>query len=278
MKYFGFLARYVILPFFIMRALIWWLRRSGQKMPSALNAWNEESALALHSTIALTYTTIWDNYLVASEVWGYDPKRVTGVTIGWVPIEEYSFFVLQPLMVGSWLQLAARFIPVSDAPYTRRPEGQFTAAGILGVAWAISTIDLFRGPQQRKYLDLILAWALPPVMLQTAFGGDILWRHRRLLMVSLLPATAYLGWADSQAISAGIWKISPKKTVGLDVIPNLPLEEFLFFLMTNVLLTFGITLAQAQESEDRLPDGIRQRYLEWKQKLLSQNSDHIQPV
>jgi lycopene cyclase domain-containing protein len=269
MKYFGFLARYVILPFFVIRALIWWLRQRGQTMPHSLNAWNEESALALHSTIALTYTTIWDNYLVASEVWGYDPKRVAGVTIGWVPVEEYTFFVLQPLMVGSWLQLLARFLPVDETPYTRRFAGRLVATGAMGGIWAVSTVDLFRGPQRRKYLDLILAWALPPVMLQTAFGGDILWRHRRLIAASLLPASAYLGWADSRAISEGIWKISTKKTIGVDVIPKLPLEEFLFFLMTNILLVFGITLAQAQESEDRLPEALRQRYLEWKHKLLS---------
>jgi lycopene cyclase domain-containing protein len=269
MKYFGFLARYVILPLVIIRALIWWLRQRGQTMPEPLSAWNEENTLALHSTIALTYTTIWDNYLVASEVWGYDPKRVTGITIGWVPIEEYSFFVLQPLMVGSWLQLAARFIPVDNSPYTRRMEGRLAATGVLGVIWAVSTIDLFRGSKRRKYLDLILAWALPPVMLQVAFGGDILWRHRRLVAAGLLPASAYLGWADSQAIGEGIWHISPKQTVGIDVIPKLPLEEFLFFFMTNVLLIFGITLAQAKESEDRLPEALRVRYLEWKQKLLN---------
>jgi hypothetical protein len=31
----------------------------------------------------------------------------------------------------------------------------------------------------------------------------------------------------------------------------LPIEEFLFFLVTNVLVTFGITLVMAQASHER---------------------------
>jgi lycopene cyclase domain-containing protein len=105
-------------------------------------------------------------------------------------------------------------------------------------------------------------------MLQTAFGGDILWRNRRLVAASILPATAYLGWADSQAIHSGTWAINPKNTVGVDVIPNLPLEEFLFFLLTNTLLVFGVTLVQSKESENRLPALVLQPYLDFKQRMV----------
>ena len=41
-------------------------------------------ALAAHMAIAFVYTTPWDNYLVAREVWGYPPGRVLA-TIGFVP-------------------------------------------------------------------------------------------------------------------------------------------------------------------------------------------------
>jgi lycopene beta-cyclase len=56
-------------------------------------------ALALHAVIAFVYTTPWDNYLVYREVWGYPPGRVLG-TIGYVPVEEYAFFVIQTLATG----------------------------------------------------------------------------------------------------------------------------------------------------------------------------------
>ena len=42
-------------------------------------------------------------HLVATQVWWYDPQLVTGLLIGWVPIEEYLFFILQPLLTGLWL-------------------------------------------------------------------------------------------------------------------------------------------------------------------------------
>jgi lycopene cyclase domain-containing protein len=60
-------------------------------------------AIGLHVVIALVYTTPWDNYLVATNVWWYDPELVTGIVIGWVPIEEYTFFILQPILGGLWI-------------------------------------------------------------------------------------------------------------------------------------------------------------------------------
>lgn len=50
--------------------------------------------------IALIYTTPWDNYLVASGVWFYDPARVWNIILGWVPLEEYIFFILQTILTG----------------------------------------------------------------------------------------------------------------------------------------------------------------------------------
>ena len=50
--------------------------------------------------VAVLYTTPWDNYLVATGVWWYDPHLVAGLVLGWVPIEEYTFFILQTLAMG----------------------------------------------------------------------------------------------------------------------------------------------------------------------------------
>jgi lycopene cyclase domain-containing protein len=45
--------------------------------------------------LAVVWTTPWDNYLVASGVWRYNPQKVWNVILGHVPLEEYLFFVLQ---------------------------------------------------------------------------------------------------------------------------------------------------------------------------------------
>ncbi|MCL4505327.1 MAG: lycopene cyclase domain-containing protein [Chloroflexi bacterium] len=57
-------------------------------------------ALILLPILAMIWTTPWDNYLVASGVWRYDPSKVWNVILGYVPLEEYLFFVLQSLGVG----------------------------------------------------------------------------------------------------------------------------------------------------------------------------------
>lgn len=61
--------------------------------------------LGLTLLLALLYTTPWDNYLVAAGVWSYDPARVWSITLGHVPLEEYLFFVLQPVL-GALITLA----------------------------------------------------------------------------------------------------------------------------------------------------------------------------
>ncbi len=57
-------------------------------------------AVSLTTLVALVYTTPWDNYLVATRVWHYDPARVWNIILGYVPLEEYLFFVLQTILTG----------------------------------------------------------------------------------------------------------------------------------------------------------------------------------
>ncbi len=52
------------------------------------------------AAIAFVYTTPWDNAIIALGVWSYDPALVWGIVLGWVPLEEYLFFLLQPLLSG----------------------------------------------------------------------------------------------------------------------------------------------------------------------------------
>jgi lycopene cyclase domain-containing protein len=55
-------------------------------------------AVGMTILIALVYTTPWDNYLVATRVWYYDQTRVWGIVLGYVPLEEYLFVVLQTVL------------------------------------------------------------------------------------------------------------------------------------------------------------------------------------
>ena len=89
MSYSQFLILFVCIPLIV---LVWRRLRSLRRIDLVLLV-----GLAL---IALIYTTPWDNYLVASGVWFYDPRLVLNRTIGYVPVEEYAFFILQTFLTG----------------------------------------------------------------------------------------------------------------------------------------------------------------------------------
>lgn len=250
MSYFGFLLRFLILPIGILLALTWWDRRQGRESVVSLRRWPVLAAIGLHILIALIYTTPWDNYLVATRVWWYDPALVTGITLGWVPIEEYTFFVLQPILAGLWLAFLARRLP--DKVETAGASLRFWLPLLLALLWLAAAAILITRWLPGTYLALELIWALPPLALQLGFGADILWRYRRLLFFSLVPLTLYLSAADALAISWGTWTIDPAQSLNYFLGGVLPVEEFLFFLLTNTLLTFGIVLVWAEASHDRI--------------------------
>jgi lycopene cyclase domain-containing protein len=104
------------------------------------------------------------------------------------------------------------------------------------------------------YLALELGWAIPPIMLQFGFGADILWKYRRLLFYALVPMTLYLSAADALAISSGTWTIDPAQSLPFRIGGILPIEEFIFFFITNVLCIFGITLVMASETPERFEE------------------------
>lgn len=207
------------------------------------------TALWALCVIALAYTTPWDNYLVWRGVWKYGSERVIG-TIGYVPIEEYVFFILQPLLAGYWFFLITRR---ADPPITSPPEiGETAAARWLGTGVylafaAAGVLMLFSAPT--LYLGLILAWGGPVLALQWAYAGARYWQMRRVLFAGVAAPTLYLWIADRIAIGAGIWSISEEYTTGLHLF-GLPIEEAAFFFVTDLLVVQGLILFIA-------PPGLR---------------------
>ncbi|RME57749.1 MAG: lycopene cyclase domain-containing protein, partial [Caldilineae bacterium] len=178
MTYWGFHLRFLLPPLALMALLLWWDARRGRGEPANLRNFPGWAVVLLHVVIALLYTTPWDNYLVATQVWWYDPNLVSGVTLGWVPMEEYAFFVLQTLLTGAWLLWLARRLP-RTAQWRPSSRMRWGATLLVGLLWLPTPFLLLGRVQVATYLALILVWALPPIGLQLAFGGDILWRYRR---------------------------------------------------------------------------------------------------
>jgi putative membrane protein len=157
---------------------------------------------------------------------------------------------LQPILGGLWLLFLLRRLKVRQGAL--RKSLRLRLAALVGTFWMGGAIMLFLGWQPGTYVALELFWALPPIGLQLAFGADILWRHRRLLLSAIVPLTVFLSTADAMAINWGTWTINPAKSLNIQVGGILPLEEILFFLLTNILVTFGLTLIWAEVSHVRL--------------------------
>ena len=196
--------------------------------------------LGLLVVIAFVYTTPWDNYLVAREVWSYPPGRVLA-TVGWVPVEEYAFFVIQTLLAGLWLRLFQARWPVAPEPppgLTHRVAGA-VAFGALSLAGA----GLIVAGGHGLYLGLILAWACPILALMWGIGGHLIWARRRLVAVTVIPLSLYLWIADRIAIGLGIWDITDATRTGWEI-AGLPVEEALFFAVTTLLVAQGLVMLE----------------------------------
>jgi len=191
----------------------------------------------LIATIAFIYTTPWDNYLVARAVWWYGPDRVIG-TLGAVPIEEYFFFLIQPILTGYvGLHYLMRFPKRQGSSSAAAWGGVTVFAGLS----AIGCLLLMVGPPQTLYAALILGWACPLLAGMWLYDGETLWGRRNALFYTVGIPTLYLWIADAVAIRQGIWTISEQHTIGLSLF-GLPFEEALFFLLTNLLVVQGLIL------------------------------------
>jgi lycopene cyclase domain-containing protein len=194
--------------------------------------------VAIITVVALVYTTPWDNYLIARGVWWYGDGS-TVATIGYAPVGEYLFILVQPWLTALWLShlsLPGSWPDTGRALRWRPRLAALGAATLVGlVGWRLL------GTSATFYLGAILAWAAPVLALQWGVGAPQLWARKRLVTIGVAVPTTYLCVADRIAIELGIWVLAEEYTTGLTV-AGLPVEEALFFLVTNIFVVQGLVL------------------------------------
>ncbi|KAI9144742.1 bifunctional enzyme CarRP-like protein [Paraphysoderma sedebokerense] len=200
--------------------------------------------LSFLAFMAFTYTTPWDNYIVYKGAWGYCDTCVIG-RVGWVPYEEYMFFIIQTLMSGLFASIIFQFgdLPTHHLVAAKQSEAIrfipltfFLAMGVWGWQNGIPGTPTF-------YLGSILWWIAPIISLQWAIAAHYIWRQRKRASFCIAVSTLYLCWIDTTALREGAWEIMGDATTGIMVNDYLPLEEAVFFFLTNVILICGFVAA-----------------------------------
>lgn len=207
-------------------------------------------SLGLILLAAFLYTTPWDNYLVARGVWTYGVERVLG-TIGYVPFEEYAFFLLQPVLTGLWVFYLYPRLGTENTGMSESSKQYKTVLIALGVFLFIVGLLLSVWGGSFLYFGLILAWLGPAFASLNWLGFRAVWPRRRLFAPAILVPTAYLCVADAIAIRNGIWHIVPEYSTEVFLF-NLPVEEAFFFLATNWMVVMGLLMLLSNyDSESR---------------------------
>jgi lycopene beta-cyclase len=265
MTYFGFLLRFLAIPILVFVAISYGDHRQNKRINGFRNGGAVWVAIAVHVLLAVMYTTPWDNYLVATGVWYYNPALVTGILLGYVPIEEYTFFVLETIVAGLWWEFLARRFSISAGTFRPGKSLVYASTCLLISLWLLCTYLFIFGTTHWTYLSITLFWALPPIIIQFIFGADILWHYRKLVFWTIAVPVTYLSLMDLVALQDTTWSISPDQTTGILFFGILPLEEVIFFFVTNILLSFGMTLLLANVSQERFAE-IRNRVQAWREK------------
>lgn len=229
LTYLEFHLAFVVPPLIVLGTLLYY-REDVWSGPRAM------SGLAVLLFLAFVYTTPWDNLLIAEGVWWYG-EGTTLIHFWEAPLGEYLFFLLQPVITVLWL---CQFPEIADVSLLKVS----VRARLLGIlaGLSVSVLGYFLlGVQSTYYMGAILFWGGPILAIQWGFGWPYLWKIRRTVAVGILVPTLYLMVIDRIAIGMGIWVLSDAHTVGVTIL-GLPVEEALFFFLTNVFAVQTIVM------------------------------------
>lgn len=240
MTYIEFLLLFTVLPIVILLIL---LRRFLNKQYIL--------TLLLVSVIAFIATSAWDNYAVYSGIWMFPPEKTLGIYLYYVPLEEYLFFFLQTYLTGLvQLYYLFRF----HRSRGKEAFGNYASMKLFSLnvyalifyiyAKEIEPLKLPFG--EWNYLFHLFSWAGTFILIQFVFGRKKIIHNIKLIIVPTIIMTVYFSLADSISIGNGIWHFDPLQTIGTKI-GNVPIEEILFFMMTNLLITEAMVLFLRQD-------------------------------
>ena len=198
--------------------------------------------------IAVVSTTPWDSYLIREKIWTYPENVIVGPTLFNIPVEEVFFFIIQTYNTSLLYLILSKptFHPVylrgRRLLYDGRRLRLWRWLGTMAIVTAIFTGALLvKRRTDGLYMGLILVWAGPFVLLLWTLAHQfILELPLSNTFVPIALPTFYLWIVDTVALRRGTWVIEAGTKVGIQLWHGLELEEAVFFLLTNVLIVFGL--------------------------------------
>jgi lycopene cyclase domain-containing protein len=187
----------------------------------------------------MVFTSPWDNLAAKWGIWGF-PRGKYSARIGYLPVEEYAFFLLQSINVMLSIRALFHYFP----DWQLGLETEISKATLICLAasvipWIFIAVQLRwlrrkAGPCVNYAIHL--AWFLPVVYVQWVLAPPLFWGHAGLLALLTAAFGIYYTLADLAAVRAGTWYFDEKQITGVKLAGLLPWEEIAFFFLTSLLV------------------------------------------
>ncbi len=198
----------------------------------------------------MVFTTPWDNLAAKWGIWGF-PRGKYSLRIGYLPVEEYAFFILQSanvmLAIRAFFHFFPRWLNYRETEIT---SWTLTLLAVSIIPWLIVLAQLRwlrrrKGP--RVNYALHLAWFLPVIYAQWIVASPLFVAHAALLALITGAFGLYYTVADLAAVRAGTWFFDESQITGLKLLRVLPWEEIAFFFLTSLLVAQSYLLLLPSE-------------------------------
>lgn len=193
------------------------------------------------SVMALTYTTPWDNYMIYSGAWTFPSERVIAF-VGYVPIEEYMFFIIQTVLSSLWTLLILRWsMPCLNFNYDQKNYQLIRWVPILFLSIVVVVGYRITIPgKETFYLGCIFWWVSPVIMFLWYGAGNFFIKKIISSSIAITVSTLYLSWIDKIALQANVWQVNEKTCLQIPMVEGLPFEEAFFFFISNTLVVLAV--------------------------------------
>ena len=154
----------------------------------------EAEAFGLVLLAVMIFTTPWDNLAAKWGIWGF-PREKYSLRIGYLPVEEYAFFLLQSANVMLALRALLHFFPDWQT-------GQETEIGTWTlVCLAASVIPWI-------FIAMNLVWLRRKVGPRVNYANHLAWFLPMIYAQWILAPPLFLGHAGLLALVTGrIWRL-----------------------------------------------------------------------